>query len=126
MKTIVIGIFSVGMFSVAAAQEMTITITNTASVQADAAGHNLQMANGYVLDFPSLELALLCDDAQPTCLPLRSGQTYAWKEIRSGDEGYVYGYAVKGPDTKVIRIAGKDKGKEVPLVYLASPKKKCE
>jgi hypothetical protein len=86
MKTIVIGIFSIGMLSVAAAQEMTITITNTASVQADAAGHNLQMANGYVLNFPSLELALLCDDAQRTCLPLRSGQTYAWKEIHSGDE----------------------------------------
>jgi hypothetical protein len=111
---------------VASAQEMTITITNTASVQADAAGHNLQMANGYVLNFPSLELALLCDDAQRTCLPLRSGQTYPWKEIHLGDEGYAYGYAVKGPDTKVIRIAAKDKGKEVPLVYLASPKKNCE
>lgn len=118
-------IFSMAMLCVASAQE-TVTITSTASVQADTAGHNLQMANGYVLNFPSLEIALLCDDARPTCLPLRSGQTYMWEEIHEGDDGYAYGYAVKGLDAKIIRISAKDKSNRISVVYLATPKKKCE
>jgi|SRR5271170_5218337 len=96
-----------------------VTITLTTSVQADAKGHTMQMDKGYFADSPEVKVWLMCDDAKPTCIPLRPGQTYQTKKLFPEDRDYAYGYACKSDKQCIItRVFGKHDGKSVDAVYV--------
>ncbi len=103
---------------------LSVTITQTSSVQADANGHTLQMAQGYFPNGPGrgAKVWLTCDDARPTCIPLRPGQTYQTKKLFPGDRGYAYGYACKSDEQCIIiRVYGQHNGKSADVVYVLGP-----
>lgn len=119
-------------------QMLYVAVTESTSTQADASGHVLYFSSGH-LTAPGVvtsseraqlerlqstsKIALMCDDAQPTCMPLRPGQTYQMQTIRPGEPDYAYGY-VKGTGSDVVRIYGQAPpqygGKTANVVYVLS------